>query len=956
MKKLCMALMLVLPALLNLNAQNITVKGQVIEADDKSPVEQATVQLFSLPDTTYTTGAATLQQGRFTLNNVKPGDYLLRISFIGYNNADKVLKVARSPQTVDVGTVALYSDAILLESAVIVAEAPPVTIKEDTTVYNASAYRVAEGAMLEELVKRLPGAEIDEDGNITINGKEVKKIMVDGKEFFSDDPKVSLKNLPAEMVENVKSYDRKSDMARITGIEDGEEEAVLDLTVKKDMKQGCVGNIFAGYGSEDRYEIGGNMNRFKDDASFSVIGSLNNTNNKGFSEFGDSGGGQGMGGGTAEHGITKSKSIGLNFAKDTEKLQYGGNVQYGHSDNDARRKSSTETFLQDQSSFENSMNTSRRRRDDLRADLRFEWRPDSMTTIIFRPSANYGHTKSDSYSESETLNDSKQPVNSAVNDRYGTSDNYSVNGRLQIFRRFNKPGRNVSLGVNFGISESESETHSWSETMFFNYDDLGVLEEEKDSLSTIERRTDQNRNSRNYRLSGSYTEPVFAKHYLQLRYEFSHQYSLSKSLVYDQDTLLAGITPDGFAENLSNKVENYYNTHTVNLSLRGVYPKMMYNAGVGMTPQSSRSETTIGPNSGKPSLTQNVINVAPSAMFRYSFTKQHVLMFRYNGRSNAPSVENLQEIIDNTDPLNLQYGNPDLKPSFDHQFSLNYRKFVPESMRSYNLNLFYNNTLNSIANKLVYNNETGGRESYKVNINGNWSTKGFFSFNTPFKNKKFTFSSNTNVAFSDAVSYTSVTNDRNQDESGEQDRNAESILSTTHNFRAGEKVTGSYRSDLFDLSLNASVNYNLARNSKQKNSNRETFDYVLGGSTNINLPWRLYFSSDVDYRIKSGYSGDFVNNEVIWNTQLSKNLLKNNRAMIRIKYYDILKQRSNLTRSISETRISDTEYDTLGSYFMVHFVYRINMLGSNAPRRGGPGGFDDGRRGSGGGGFRPPRI
>lgn len=251
----------------------------------------------------------------------------------------------------------------MLKEAVITAEAPPVTVKADTTEYSAAAYPVPEGSMLEELVKKIPGAEVSDEGKITINGKEIKKIMVDGKEFFSDDPKVSMKNLPANMIEKVKAYDKKSDMARITGIDDGEEEAVLDLTVKKGMKKGWIGNLIAGYGSQERYEGGVMISRFKDDASFSVIGSANNTNNKGFSEFGDAG--QGLGGGNAGSGITTAQSLGINFAKDTKKFQIGGNVQYGHSDNDARRKTSSETFLGETSSFAQSENYSNRNRHDL---------------------------------------------------------------------------------------------------------------------------------------------------------------------------------------------------------------------------------------------------------------------------------------------------------------------------------------------------------------------------------------------------------------------------------------------------------------------------------------------------------------------------------------------------------------------------------------------------------------
>lgn len=931
MKKSAIWMVLLLLCTLSTFAQNnlITVSGRVIDNDTKEPVELAAVQLLSLPDSTQAAGVTTSKQGQFTLPKVKAGKYILKISFIGYLTKKIPLQLSASTPAKNMGTLTLKADAVMLDEAVVVAEAPPVTIKADTTEYNASAYRVAEGAMLEDLVKKIPGAEVDKDGKITLNGKEIKKIMVDGKEFFSDDPKVSMKNLPANMIEKVKAYDKKSDMARITGIDDGDEESVLDLTVKKGMKKGWIGNLIAGYGSEDRYEAGAMINRFKDDASLSILASANNTNNKGFSEFGDAGSGMG---GNAGSGVTTAQSLGVNFAKNTKKVEVGGNVQYGYSDNDARQKSSTETFLgNDQSTFGQSENESRRKRRDVRADFRLEWRPDTLTTIIFRPSANYSSTDAMNSSRSATQNNSHNPVNERTSSSTSKNDNYSINGRFQLFRRLSSKGRNFSLGANFGYSDGQGDSYSESETRFF---------EKNDSISEIDRYSDRSNDSRNWSVSASYTEPVFKNHFLQLRYEFSHRKQMSQSLVYDSINIYPDYLIRGYDNELSSRVENFYDTHTADLSLRGIHEKMMYSAGVGLTPQSSLSKSPIGPKSNKESLQQDVLNWAPSVMFRYMFTKQHSLMFRYRGRSSTPNIEDLQEVIDVTDPMNLRYGNPNLKPSFNNNFMLFYNKFIPESMRSYSMNLFYSSTMNSVANKMRYDPTTGGRIYEKVNVNGNWHTNGYFSFNTPFRNKKYTLSSNTSARYSDGVSYTSVSKD------------AEQELSTTHNLALGQRLTGNYRTDAFDVSLNSSVNYNLTRNNKQENSNRETFDYYIGGNTNVTLPWRFFVSTDINCRFKNGYTGGLNNNEVIWNAQVSKNVLKNSAGTVRVKVYDILRQQSNLSRSISDTQVNDTEYNTLGSYFMVHFVYRFNTLGGKAPGRRG-GGFDrgGGHRGSYGGGM-----
>lgn len=929
MKRFSVGVVLMLLCTLSIFAQNkvISVSGRIVESDSNEPAAQATVQLLALPDSAYAAGIASNEKGWFTLPKVKAGKYLLKISYIGFRTKFVPVQLANNVPAKKVGTITLEPDAVMLGEAVITAEAPPVTVKADTTEYSAAAYPVPQGSMLEDLVKKIPGAEVDEDGKITINGKEIKKIMVDGKEFFSDDPKVSMKNLPANMIEKVKAYDKKSDMARITGIDDGEEEAVLDLTVKKGMKKGWIGNLIAGYGSKDRYEGGAMISRFKDDASLTIIGSANNTNNKGFSEFGDAG--QGMGG-NAGAGITTAQSLGVNFAKDTKKLQVGGNVQYGHSNNDARRTTSSETFLGETSSFSQSNNFSNRNRHDFRVDFRLEWRPDTLTTIIFRPNGSYSQTESDNTSWSKTENNSHAPVNEKDASSSSKSHNYSFNGSLMAFRRLNSKGRNLALRARFGYSDNESDSYSFSDTKFY---------EVGDSTSTIERYTDRTGDSRNWSISASYTEPVFKNHFLQLRYEFAHRKQLSQSLVYDSINKYPypQYIEHGYDNDLSTRVENFYDTHTADVSVRGIYTKMMYSVGVGLTPQSSLSKTTIGPNYKKNLPEQNVLNWAPSVMFRYMFNKQHVLMFRYRGRSNTPNIQDLQEVIDITDPMNLRYGNPNLKPSFNNDFSLFYRRFIPESMRSYSANLFYTNTLNSVANRMTYDPQTGARIYKKENVNGNWQARGYFSFNTPLKNKKFTLSSNTNARYSDAVSYTSVGNAKKSDQE----------LSTTHNLGLGERFTGSYRSEAFDVSLSASANYNLVRNSKQENSNRETFDYYVGGNTNVNLPWEVSISTDINCRFKNGYTGGLNNNEVMWNAQISKNFLKNNSGTLRFKIYDILKQQSSLSRSISETMMSDTEYNTLGSYFMVHFVYRFNTLGGKGP---------NGRGGHGPRGMRPMRF
>lgn len=916
-------------------AQNkiITVSGKLIDSDNKTGVVQAGLQLLHLPDSTYSAGTVSSKSGTFSLPKVKEGSYVLKISYVGYQTKKIPLKLSASRPDYNMGIVSLRPDNVILKEAVVVAQAPPVKVKGDTIEYAASAYRVAEGAMLEDLIKKIPGVEVSSEGKITHNGKEIKKILVDGKEFFSDDPTVAMKNLPANMVDKVKAYDKKSDMSKYTGIDDGDDESVLDLSVKKGSKQGWVGNFIAGYGNKQRYEAKAMISKFRDTSNASVVASANNTNSRGFSEFGDSGGGRDD---SAGSGITASKQLGANIGKETSKVRLEGNVEYGHSNNDASRKVSSETFLGNSSTYGNSTNSTTRARDDARLDMHLVLTPDTMTHIVIMPTISYSRTNSNGLSSSQSASaddfSDASMINSKIGKSNGKNHNLSIQGRLMAFRKLGNNGRNIMFGANFGYSDTEANSDSYSEMKFFK----------NDSTSTINRYTDKNSDSKSWGVSFSYTEPTFKRNYLQFRYEFSHRRAMSSSSVYNNLGDYLNHDNIEYSDSLSSKLTNYYNTHTLGLFWRGVYPKMMYSVGINVTPQSSKSETSV-PASRASTLKQSVWNYAPSLMFRFMFNKQHFLMFRYNGRSTAPDVENLQEVINITDPLNLQYGNPDLKPSFTNRFMLFYNHYFPKSQMSMNANMFYTNVLNSVANKMTYNSATGGRTYTKTNVNGNWNASGYFSFNMPLKNKKFTISSNSGANFSDAVSYTTV------------NQSSDAVLSTTHNLTAQERLTGSYRTDAFDVSVNGGISYNHTKNSKQTNSNRETFDYTAGMNTDVNLPWSVQLSTDLNCHFKQGYTGGLNKNEYIWNAQISKNFLKDNSATIRFKIYDILRQQSNLTRSISETMMSDTQYNTLGSYFMVHFVYRINTLGGKISqrRRGFDGGFHGGFGGGGFGGRRP---
>lgn len=899
----------------------------------------------------------TSTQGYFSLSKQKPGKYLLKVSFIGYVTKIIPVQLTANVPAKKMGNIELATDAVMLQEAVVVAEAPQVTVVEDTLMYNSSAYRTPEGAMLEELVKKLPGAEIDDDGNVKINGKDLKKIMVDGKEFFGGDVKTGLKNLPVDMVDKLKTYDKKSDLARVTGIDDGEEETVLDLTVKKGMNQGWFGNADLGAGTKDRYTGRMMLNRFVDKTQFSIIGSANNVNDQGFS---------GGGGGPrwrSNNGLNATKMLGANFATQTNKLELGGSVRYNFQDADISSINSSERFLQNGNSYSNSNNKNRNKGTNLNADFRMEWKPDTLTNIIFRPNFSYGRTNNASRSESGTFNE--DPFNLIVNPNdYLNFDNLSDdplkdirvnatnsaslskgkslsgNATLQVNRKLNNRGRNLTFRGVFGYGDNDNDQYTQSETRYYQLlNHLGG-----DSILYRNQYITTPTRNYNYTAQVTYSEPIAKATFLQFSYQFQYKYSKSDKTTFDlldyPDWAIGGALPSGYeshaVDSLSKNAEYRYYNHDASVGLRFIRPKYQLNVGISFQPQNS----TLSYKKGDYMIdtTRTVFNFAPNMDLRFRFSKVSQLRFTYRGRSNQPTMENLLPITDNSNPLNIRMGNPGLKPSFAHTMRLFYNTYNAEKQRGIMTHFSFTATQNSISNSTRYNEETGGLITRPENINGNWNAFGMFGFNTALKNKKYTINTFTNVNYQNNVAFLYNQDTKNND------RN------TSTGLTLGERVTGSYRNDWFEFSLNGSINYTAERNKLRPENNQEPYTYSYGASTNITMPWKMTLATNIANQSRRGYRDSSMNrDELIWNAQLAQSLLKG-AATVSFEVYDILRQQSNISRSLSADMRSVSEYNGINSYCMVHFIYRLNIFGSKAAREKM---MNSGRRGFGGPGRGP---
>ena len=952
MKRSILSMLLMLVAIASL-AQERLISGKITDRDTKDPVEQVTIQLLKT-DSTYVSGAISNERGLFHVNAPANGKYLLKITSVGYKPTVKRIQISED-KNLAMGNVVIGADAIMLKGAVVTAMAQKVSLKEDTFVYNSAAYRTPEGSVVEELVKRLPGAEVSDDGTIKINGKEVKKILVDGKEFMTGDTKTALKNLPTSIIDKIKAYDEKSDLSKVTGIDDGEEQTVLDFGVKKGMNKGVISNIDLGVGNKNRYNMRGMGAYFNDNNRFMLFANANNTSDRGF------GGGPGRGFWGGANGLNASKMIGANYNYELkDKFKFNTSLRWNHSDGDVWSSRSSENFMGTSSSFSNSLSQSYSRSNSWNGNIRLEWMPDSMTNFLFRPSISW--SSSDGLSGSQSASYNKDPytittkdplseegieemekaeamVNSQLTNGITYSDNNNINGMLQINRKLGNKGRNITFRVDAKYTDKDSKSISLNNAKLY----LVQTAEGKDS--TYQTNRYNLTPSKNYSYAGqlTYSEPLWKATFLQFSYKFTYSYSKSDRSTYDfskyamsgdheyrgWDSYLnpfAGHLNDYRDDDLSRFSEYRNYNHDIQVMMRFIRQKYNLNFGVMVQPQQSKY---IQDYQGvHVDTVRNVVNVSPTLDFRYRFSKMSNLRINYRGTTSQPSISQLLDITDNSDPLNISMGNPGLKPSFTQNFRLFYNNFVQNHNKGIMTFVNFSTTNNSISNKVTYDETTGGRITRPENINGNWNAMGAFMFNCSIDSAGvWNINTGAHANYNNYVSYLSL------------DKKSDSQKNTTRSITWRQNLSLSYRNDWAEFSLDGTLTYNKAKNKLQPTSNLETWQFSYGPSMTLTAPWGTSLNTSLSINSRRGYNDSSMNtDEFVWNAQLSQSFLKGKPLTIMLQFYDILRQQSTFSRAISATSRTDTEYNAINSYAMLHVIYRLNLFGGKQARQGGPGG------------------
>lgn len=987
MKQRLFALAALMLACYGAMAQNRVVSGTIFDKETKEPLVQTTVQLLK-SDSAYVAGAVTAEDGTFKIIAPADGKYILRMTNIGYKNTYRNITMTES-KDITLGKIDMATDAVMLKEVVAKGMAQKLVVKEDTFIYNAAAYRTPEGSVVEELVKRLPGAQVDESGKITINGKEVKKIKVDGKEFMTGDSQTALKNLPTSIIEKVRAYDEKSDMARMTGVDDGEENMILDFGIKAGMNKGYLGNVDLAVGNKGRYAervMGGLM---KDDSRLMLFANANNTNDRGF------GGRGGRGGGA--NGLQANKMIGLNYNYEVkDKIKFDLNGRWNHSDGDNLSTSSSENFVNRTGAFRNSYSNSKSRNNNFNFGARLEWKPDTMTTIQLRP--NFTYSNNDSRSLSNNASFSKDPfaylpdfdvnrdedyeflkkydadsvlVNRVTGKGINHGDNKSFNVMGTFSRKLSSRGNSLTLQLRYNMADNESEALSINETDLYRLKNIDGA----DSVYFKNRFNTSPTDNWGGQASISYTERLSKYSFLVLRYMYKYDVRKNARNTYDFSNFTSfgyGIDPtyggfDNFigsyrplnsgsvyySDSLSRSTEYNNTTQEIELTWRRTTNAYNLNLGVLYQPQTQHLlYKYLGQSFDEK---RSVSNITPTLDFRYKFNKRKSLRLNYRANTSQPSMTDMLPITDDSDPMNIRVGNPDLKPSFTQNFRLNYNNYVQSHFSSVMAFINYSNTNNSVANMVTYNEQTGGSVVKPMNINGNWNVNGAFMYNTAIDTAGvWNLNSFSNVRYSNSVNYVNL------------NRSAEAEKNYSRTTSLGENLGISYRNSWLEVELNGNITYNINKNKLQPNRDLNTWNFAYGTDITATAPWGTAFSTSLHMTSRRGYANADANtNEFIWNAQVSQSFLKGKPLTVSLQLYDVLGNKSSFSHSFTADSRSDSWHNGINNYAMLHVIYRFNAFGGKNARggfggssggRGGemqgpPPGMSGGRGGFGGGGF-----
>lgn len=925
---ICMLLFLLRPPA----ASAGIVEGVVRDGASRAPVAWATVSLLR-PDSSFVAGQATTEQGAFSFGRVAPGRYVVQVSFVGYATQARAVSLAADTSRVRLAPVDLPPVGHVLAEARVVARLPEVEADGDTLAFNASAYRVPEGSALEELIGRLPGVEVSDDGTVTVGGKRVTRFLVNGKDFFKGDPQVAMKNLPADMVRKVKTYDKQSDYTEQTGIDDCEEETVMDVQLKRELNESWVSRINAGYATHGLYEGRAFVNRLTDYSRLSFVGNVRNPNGTGRNE---------------DAGFDFNVA---NYKDSRERRRAGsygvsGSVRVARSRSDRTTGGNSETYLTAGSTgaFSNRWNRSRSRAVDWNARLRAEWHPDTLTSLSVEPSFSHRTSASGSLGRSAQFNadpyalsGAGNPLDAAFADppgdelaailvnrqlRQRSSEGRTVSGGLDLVasRRLSRRGRSLEVSASASLNRTAGRAFNRSDIRYF-----------QPGAAVPLRLTDQFADTPSerwaYRVQAGWNEPLFEGASLQLRYSYARGHNRNDRSIYRLDSLdgwsvahTLGELPDGeVLQSLLDARNSRYTTtvdatHTASFGFRWVSRTVRLNVGVDVRSRTSdmdyrrgRLDTVVA---------RRWTHALPSARFRYRFSRHEQLELRYRTSVAAPGMTSLLGVTDDSDPQHISTGNPALRPSWTHRLTATYNRYDAGRQRGWNANLRYERTARSISTAVTYDEATGVRTTRPENIDGNWDAGAGLTFHSTFgRERRFRLQSESNADCRNSAGFI-----RTQGQQASQ-------KNTNRTLGLRQRLKGTYRNDWLEVELNARLNYRHSRNELNPATGYDTYHYDFGTRIQVRLPWRMTVETDASLQSRRGYDDRTMNtDELVWNARIAQDFLPKNAATLSLRLHDILGQRTGVSQRVSASGRSDSWREQVYSYVMLQFTYRLNVF------------------------------
>ena len=896
---------------LNINAQQtISVSGNIKTPEGKA-LNRASVSLYynGIKDTLKT---ATNEKGNYVINRVPTKNVTIAISYIGYKKFVDNYDFTSAKADVVNDEVIMTTGDYTMETVTIASSR--IQIKEDTVSYKIDSTMFRKNDNVEEVLKRLPGVDVDKDGKVTAQGKEVTRVKVNGKEFFGGDVKTATRQLNADMVDRIQIVDDYGDQSAFTGIKDGDPTKTLNIQLKKDKNKGYFGNVTAGGGTEDRYLTSLNLNRFNNSQQISITGNLNNTNANLF-DFSRIPGGMGAIAGSMvrsfggagspfanfgnSDGIGVSKNLGFNYRQDlSPKITLYGSYSFAEKSNSLLNDINQQLIQKD------SVQTNQQKTNDFsvtdnhRFSFNVEYKIDSFNYIKFNPGITY-RKFDDVYQSSFTFFDTKGGVrNQGINTNNNYSSTPNFTGNLLYNHRFHKKGRTLSLNFNAGQSATEANDDINNTTIFYN--NGGPV-----FNSIINQNVTQDNQNHNYGVSASFNEQLSKKRTLEFNYAYNKRF-----IGNDKETFDVTNTGKTMVDSLSNIFENIYTTNKFGINFRTTEKKYNYSVGFAAQPATIESNSFTG---AKLKFKQDIVNFFPVVRFAYNFSKSKSFNLNYNGSTSQPTYQQLQPIYDFSNRQNIVLGNPDLRPEFTNTFSMRYNNFDFISG-----NVFFSNISASFVRDKIANNVLqkgfGLQETRYLNTNGYYNLNAFYTYSKPIKNRKYVFNYGGTVNYNNNVSFLNF------------EKN------TGRNWIVSQRLSMDYKLKKW-LETSGGVSYTL-------NDNKASLTPTANSSIkalNITHSSRLFFKNDfilnydLEKNINRGYANNVVANPLIINAALEKQLLKKKNASIKLQAFDLLNQNTNVNRSVTAFSITDTRTNRLQRYFMLSFIFRFSKFdGSKA--------------------------